>query len=233
MLGLLHNETEPYPQEDSDEGLKLAHLLVRLCNDPTTISKTDWKYLDSFSVGMVQREAECSRTQVFHMANQIDRMQSEVTRGGRVSYFTDALMFWIIGGSLCLAGFLLALTDLPGDWAGKVIVTVSFLVGFFIIFLPFISRRRAIRYQKKCLKDMVVDILGTGLMQRPTAITCDLIQALGKNTNKTVAAVIKKFLQVSQGSASETEILTTASAILSNFNMKEQDLPFSINKQPS
>ncbi len=233
MLGLLHSETEPYPQEDSDEGLKLAHLLVRLCNDPTTISKADWKYLDSFSIGMVQREADCPRTCVFHMANQIDRMQSEVTRGGRVSYFTDALMFWIIGGSLCLAGFLLALTDLPGDWAGKLIVTISFLIGLFIIFLPFVSRLRAIRYQKNCLKNMVIDILGTGLMQRPTAITCDLIQALDKNTNKTVAAVIKKFLQVSRGETPETEILTTAKAILSNFNMREQDLPFSIGAQLS
>ncbi len=233
MLSLLHNAEEPYPQEDSDEGLKLAHLLVRLCNNPTAISKDEWKYLDNFSIGMVQREAECPRTRVFHMANQIDRMQSEVTKVGRLSYLTDALMLWLIGGSLCLAGFLLALTDMDRDWAGKIVVMISFLFGLFIIFLPFIGRYRAIRYQKDCLRKMAIDILGTGLMQRPTAITCDLIQDIDKNTNKTVTAVIKKFMQTSQDEVPKPEIFTTVKAVLNNFDMREQDLPFSLDKQPS
>ncbi|MCD8338766.1 MAG: hypothetical protein LUC43_00950 [Burkholderiales bacterium] len=219
------NRDQPSGEEPPDEGLKLAKILIKLCHVPTVVMRSEWQYLDSFRIGMLQEEAHYSHRQAMHVANQIDRLQAELSGFGRWEFFTDAVMMQVIGCSFCLAGVLLALKDLPDALVGRLIVPISLGLGVLLMVIPFINRKRALTDQKDSLKDAVIGILGTGLMKRKPAVTAKLIKQLGDDTRRNVVQLIQKFLFVTEGKVPEHERMETVHSTLKAFGMSMKDLP--------
>ncbi len=215
-------------QHTSDEGLKLAKILVKLCRAPSLVMRSEWKYLDTFRIGMLQKEAHYSHRQALHVANQIDRLQAELSGYGRLEYFTDAIMMQVIGCAFCLAGVLLAIQDLPEALVGRLIIPISLGIGVLLMSLPFIHRQRALTTQKNSLKEAAIGILGTGLRKRPVAVTTELIKKLGDDTRRNVIQLIQKFLFVTEGKLDEKERMETVHSTLKSFGMTMKDLPFSL-----
>lgn len=220
------NHSQHSADEPADEGLKLAKILIKLYVAPSVVMRSEWKYLDSFRIGMLQEEAHYSHRQALHVANQIDRLQAELSGFGRWEFFTDAVMMQVIGGAFCLAGILLAVKDLPEAIVGRLMVPLSLGLGVLLMVIPFINRRRALNYQRNSLKDAAIGILGTGLMKRPPAVTAGLIRMLGVDTKKNVILLVQKYLFVTEGKVPEVRRMETICSTLEAFGMNLKDLPF-------
>ncbi len=215
-------------QDESDEGLRFIHLLIKLCRAPGTVTRKDWEYLDSFHLGMVEKEAGYSHKEVVHVANQIDRLQTNVSAFGRMEFVTDALMMWLIGCSFCLAGVLLGVIDIPESLYGRLVVPFSLSIGTFFIVLPFYNRWRSIEYKKDCFRKAIISILGTGLMKRSPSTSAGVIRVLKGAEKETINQVVQKFLIANEDKVSVGEKQCTVRALLNCFGMDIGDLPFDV-----
>lgn len=221
-----------YVQEETDEGLKLAHLLLKLIKSPNSVTRKEWHYLDSIHIGMIEREAGYTHAEALHVANQIDRIQSYVSRWGRMEFLSDALMMWLIGAGFILAGVLLALVEIPNSILGRIVIPCSLGVGTFFLVMPFIGRKKAFSYNKECFEDTLISILGVGLLKRCCECTEDLIKKLAPEESKEVLiAVIKKFLKTKKNKVTEAEELALLKQLLEGFGMTLNELPFSIEQE--
>ena len=200
-----------YVQEETDEGLKFAHLLLKLIKSPDRVTRKEWDYLDSIHIGMIEREAGYTHAQALHVANQIDRIQAYVSSWGRMEFLSDALMMWLIGAGFILAGVLLALLDIPNSLLGRTVVPCSLGIGTFFLVMPFIG------------------ILGVGLLKRCCECTEDLIRRLSSHESKEVLVkVVEKFLESKKNKLTKAEELSLLHQLLEGFGMTLADLPFPV-----
>ena len=218
-----------YVQEETDEGLKFAHLLLKLIKSPDRVTRKEWDYLDSIHIGMIEREAGYTHAQALHVANQIDRIQAYVSSWGRMEFLSDALMMWLIGAGFILAGVLLALLDIPNSLLGRTVVPCSLGIGTFFLVMPFIGRKKAFSYNKDCFEETLISILGVGLLKRCCECTEDLIRRLSSHESKEVLVkVVEKFLESKKNKLTKAEELSLLHQLLGGFGMTLADLPFPV-----
>lgn len=223
-----------YVQEDTDQGLKLAHLLLKLIKSPHSVRRKEWEYLDSIHIGTIECEAGYTHSQALHVANQIDRIQSYVSRWGRLEFLTDALMMWLIGAGFMLAGVLLALLQIPNSIIGRIVIPCSLGLGTFFIVMPFVGRKKAFSYNKDCFRETIISILGVGLLKRCCESTEDLIRKLSPGDSREVLlAVVKKFLETKKDKITKAEELSLLRQLLEGFGMSLDDLPYPVSHELS
>ncbi len=214
-----------YYQEDSDVGLKLAALFLQLSRNPSALSKAEWDFLNMIPIGTLVREASNSRKEAVHVLNQIDRLEADVSRMGRFEHLTDAFMMWIVGGSFILAAVLLAVLSIPESVAGRVSIPISIGVGLFFIFIPLVSRKRAMSYKIDCFRETIINILGTGLMKRSVLTTDAVIRELDRHEpEKTLKKVIEKFLAAEGRRYPKYEEKCLMEQLLDGYRLKLSDL---------
>ena len=223
-----------YFQESTDEGLHLANLFIRLARSPGSIDKKEWDYLNKLPISTIEREAKISHRKALHIANQIDRIEADVSKMGKAEHLSDAFMMWLVGGSFCLAGVLLALISLPETALGKLMIPISLGVGLFFICMPFINRKKALNYDEQCFTNAVIQILGTGLLKRSALTTDALIREINRNEPKKVLfEVVNKFLDVQGNKYPKAEELILLEQLLDGFSLKLKDVPHLIIQEIS
>lgn len=219
-------------QEDSDPGIKLGTLFLELVRSPTVLGKSQWEYLNTVPISTIAEEARISRADAAHIANQIDRIEANISRMGRFEHFSDALMMWLIAASFITAGILLALLSIPESIGGRVMIPVSLGLGAIFLLLPFIQRHRAMQYDKDCFHKAVIDILGNGLMKRSVLTTDALIREINRQDPKEVLLkVVEKYLSNRSSLFTRSEEIHQLEQLLEGFGMRLSDLPFPITQQ--
>ena len=215
-----------YYQEDSDAGLKLAALFLQLCKAPSSLSATEWDFLNTLPIGTLMEEAKISRKEAVHILNQIDQLEADVSKMGRFEHLTDAFMMWIVGGSFVLAGVLLAVLSIPESIAGRISVPISIGVGILLCYIPFLTRKRALTYKRNCLRSAVINILGAGLMRRSVLTTDALIRELDRrDPREPLFKIVNKFLDTPNPEYSEYEDRCVVEQLLDGFSLTLKDLP--------
>lgn len=213
-----------YYQEDTDPGLKLASLFIKLAKAPGSLSRSQWEYLNTVHIGTLMEEADVPRKEAVHVFNVVDRLEADVSRMGRFSHLTDAFMMWMVGASFILAAILLAIIEIPESMLGRLAVPVSLGIGCFFVFKPFLSRRQTISHDKTCFRKIAVEILGTGFSKRSVLTTDSLIREIDpKNPKEVLSEVVDKFMNVQEKKVTQREEVLLLSQLLEGFNLRVED----------
>lgn len=219
-------------QEQSDQGVKLGLLLLELARAPSSLSRSQWRYLNTIPISTIAEEARISRVDAAHIANQIDRVEADVSRMGKFEHFSDALMMWLIAASFTTAGILLALLAIPESIGGRTMIPVSLGLGVIFLLLPFIQRHRALQYDKDCFHSAVINILGNGLMRRSVLTTDALIREINRQEPKAILLkVVEKYLSHRSSLFTKAEEIHQLEQLLEGFGMRLSELPFPIVQQ--
>ena len=124
-----------------------------------------------------------------------------------------------------LAAVLLAVLSIPESVAGRVSIPISIGVGLFFIFIPLVSRKRAMSYKIDCFRETIINILGTGLMKRSVLTTDAVIRELDRHEpEKTLKKVIEKFLAAEGRRYPKYEEKCLMEQLLDGYRLKLSDL---------